>query len=186
MSLAGFGRDMLAEMTRIARQIVGREGTHLRWATVTDIDPVRIRYDGEANPSIVPPDSVEAGLIVGDRVAVVKQHGQALIVGRAGGSRPQRWPGASYAEAANTLNIPIGGNWNVITLPVGRFTQAPIVTAVVASGAADSIGVMIRVRQSGVTSTSFEVHATDTQGRGGTSTVINWRAVQMTPTSASG
>lgn len=151
------------------------------WAYVTGVDPLRIRRELETHPIGSTPSTLVAGLQVGDKVRVVNYLGQALVVGRAGGDTR-----ASFAEAANTLSIPIGGNWNVITLPVGRFTQAPIVTAVVASGAVDSMGVMIRVRQSGVTSTSFEVHATDTQGRGGTSTVINWRAVQITPTSASG
>lgn len=97
MSLGDFGRDMLAEAARIAQQTVAREGTHLRWATVTEVDPLRIRYDGEPNQSIVTPQTTAAGLVVGDRVQVAKQHGQAVIVGRAGGMRDTGWLSLSLA-----------------------------------------------------------------------------------------
>lgn len=87
MSLANFGSQMLAEIRRIAESIVRRDGTHLRWATVTGTDPLRIRYDGETNPSIVTPQNLVAGLNVGDRVRVAKQNGQATIIGPANGHR---------------------------------------------------------------------------------------------------
>lgn len=138
MSLGDFGRDMLAEAARIAEQTVARDGTHLRWATITDTDPLRIRYDGEPNASIVTPQNTVAGLRAGDRVAVGKQHGQALIVGRAGGGRflPELIEGQVPLDklpiAAGVVTIPGGGGSFVsatVTLPAGRFKKTPVVTA---------------------------------------------------------
>lgn len=179
MSLAGFGRDLLAEMLRTAKKVVAREGTHLRWATVTDIDPVRIRYDGEANPSIVPPDSVEAGLIVGDRVAVVKQHGQALIVGRAGGSRPPFMLAGGYVDMAGT-------GTQTVTLPAGVFTSAPIVTI---SGSEGTPAPTQDVRAYDATTTSFVVlyqRADDWRETHTGTRRFAWHAIQVTSKSASG
>jgi|SRR5690625_607494 len=137
MSLGNFGRDMLAEAARIAEQTVARYGTHLRWATITEVDPLRIRYDGEPNPSIVTPQNTEARLAVGDRVQIVKQKGQAVIIGRAGGSRvladqiegvfdkdqlPYRVASGLFQATVDTVNTP---KLHTITYPSGLFTSAP-------------------------------------------------------------
>ena len=84
MSLLAYGGQVLQEAADIARQIVKRESTRIRWATVASTDPLLIRYDGEDDPSIVPPQSI-AAVDVGQRVAVAKYKGQALVLGTGGG-----------------------------------------------------------------------------------------------------
>jgi|SRR5690625_2712442 len=199
MSLGDFGRDMLAEAARIAQQTVVREGTHLRWATVTDTEPLRIRYDGEPNPSIVTPQNTVAGLAIGDRVAVGKQHGQALIVGRAGGVTEfdagmitsgtldpgRRWAGAPFAEAAGLVPITMSGTsaLQTVVFPAGRFTVPPVLTFGRShNGASGAAGIPAANPVSvDATKAVIGVYGNYT----GTVTVW-WRAVQMTPTSASG
>lgn len=87
MSMIAYGSQVLQEAADIARKIVKREATRIRWATVASTDPLLIRYDGEDDPSIVPPQTV-AEVAVGQRVAVAKYRGQALVLGGAnpGGS----------------------------------------------------------------------------------------------------
>lgn len=133
MALGDFGRDMLAEAARIAEQTVAREGTHLRWATVTDTDPLRIRYDGEPNPSIVTPQNTVAGLQVGDRVAVGKQHGQATIIGRAGGTRSEYR--IETGEVTVNLSNSNSGS-TVFTFPAGAFTDTPVLAGGIRSNTA--------------------------------------------------
>lgn len=69
-----------------------------RWATVTQIDPLRIRLDGEANPLPITPDSLTSDLFPGDRVWV-QYYGRDLIVT---GSAAQ-YQRASYLENAKRL-----------------------------------------------------------------------------------
>lgn len=85
--MTSFTDQVLTSARQIALETSRRETTHLKWATVTATSPVRIRYDGETTASIVPPQTTAAGLNVGDRVQIMKQHGQAVIVGPAGGHR---------------------------------------------------------------------------------------------------
>lgn len=124
MSLANFGSQMLAEIRRIAEQIVRRDGTHLRWATVTSSDPLRIRYDGETSESIVPPQNLVAGLEVGDRVRVAKQDGQATIIGPQGGPRP---PHTIIAGSVPITNAAAGIGSVTVTFPAGAFETLPVV-----------------------------------------------------------
>lgn len=58
-----------------------------RWATVTQADPspLRIRYDGEADPLPVPVVDLVGGLEVGDRVRCWLDNAQVYVVGRLGG-----------------------------------------------------------------------------------------------------
>lgn len=144
MSLASFGRELLAEVRRIAEQIVRRDGTNLRWATVTDTDPLRIRYDGETNPSIVPPQNLAAGLNIGDRVRVAKQDGQATIIGAPDGGRFPAdqivgvvdWEGLPFRiYGTGPMVLPSQRDTvmaEVVTFPAGLFTDSP--TVVTASG----------------------------------------------------
>lgn len=85
MSSNLFSSQLLQDAAAIARKIVAREGTRVRWATVTSTDPLLIRYDGETEPSIVSPQTI-AAVAVGQRVAVAKYKGQALVLGTGGGA----------------------------------------------------------------------------------------------------
>lgn len=150
------------------------------WAYVTGVDPLRIRRELETHPIGSTPSTIEANLQIGDKVRVVNYLGQALIVGRAGGTR------GPFAEAAGRVAIPFTSDQveMTVTFPANRFTQTPIVTTAQAQQGLGA-GVLVSVHDS-LTAQSMVLRA-NAQGSGysGTLTVF-WRAVQMTPTSASG
>ena len=52
-----------------------------RWATVTQVNPLRIRLDGEAAPLPITPDSLVSDLFVGDRVWVQFYDTGLLVAG---------------------------------------------------------------------------------------------------------
>lgn len=167
MSLGGFGRDMLAEAARIAQQTVAHEGTHLRWATVTEVDPLRIRYDGEPNPSIVTPQNTVANLNIGDRVQIAKQHGQAVVVGRAGGVIYPFTSGV-FTASVDTANTP---KLHTVTLPSGLFTAQPDVVLTPNASIPDYVDVSMFAR----TSSSFDFYI---QRKNTAPTPVFWVAVQ--------
>lgn len=72
--------QILGDVRGIAQDVLRREGTRLRTATVASTGPLRITYDGEADPSVVSPRSVLT-VALGDRVVVAKARGQATILG---------------------------------------------------------------------------------------------------------
>lgn len=80
MSIDALVGQLLGDVRGIARDVLQREGVRLRTATVTSASPLRIRYDGETDPSIVSPRSTVSAA-VGDRVVVTKSRGQATIIG---------------------------------------------------------------------------------------------------------
>lgn len=55
----------------------------VRWATVTQTGPLRIRMDGDVEPMALTPMTVVAALRVGDRVLCVEQHRRVIIFGKA-------------------------------------------------------------------------------------------------------
>lgn len=94
----------------------------------------------------------------------------------AGGTRP-----LPYAVAAGSRVLSVsGGIGSVrITLPSGRFTQAPNVFATGNSG----VGALQNAQVANVTASSFDLVMQRTST---TSTTVYWMAVQMAPTSADG
>ena len=66
---------------------LGKAGcfTRLRttWATVTAATPLRVRLDGRTAPLDITPDTLAAGLTVGDRVLVLIQGRSLVILGKA-------------------------------------------------------------------------------------------------------
>lgn len=80
MSMDALVKEVLGQVRVIARDVLRREGTVLRTATVTAVSPLLIRYDGETEASVVSPRSV-APVGVGDRVVVAKAKGQATVLG---------------------------------------------------------------------------------------------------------
>lgn len=56
-----------------------------RWAVVTDVAPLRIRYDTDTNPLDGTPSTLITGLTVGDRVMVLVVNNQVTVIGRGGG-----------------------------------------------------------------------------------------------------
>ena len=93
MSMDALITELLQQVRGIARDVLQREGVRLRTATVTATDPLRITYDGEDTPSVVPPRRA-AVVALGDRVVVAKSRGQATILGVLGGgvAKPYRVP----------------------------------------------------------------------------------------------
>lgn len=56
-----------------------------RWAVVTSVAPLRIRYDTDINPLDGTPSTLVNGLTVGDRVMVLVVNNQVAVIGRGGG-----------------------------------------------------------------------------------------------------
>lgn len=52
-----------------------------RWATVTSVSPVRVRFDGDPSPTPATPTSLTP-VVVGDRVWVQLHGRMMLILGR--------------------------------------------------------------------------------------------------------
>lgn len=57
----------------------------LRWGTVTGVGPLRVRLDADTDPMAMTPNTLVAGLEVGDRVHVALQNRRATILGKGGG-----------------------------------------------------------------------------------------------------
>lgn len=64
------------------------EHTEWTWATVTQAAPLRVRFDTEALPLPVTPQTLAGGLIVGDRVWCQVEGRRIIIHGRGGGDAP--------------------------------------------------------------------------------------------------
>lgn len=109
--------EVLSQVRGIAQDVLQREGTRLRTATVESVDPLRIRYDGEAEPSVVPPRRA-AVVSQWDRVVVAKTRGQATILGVLGAATWQAitptapWEpyggGGNYLEGIRARRVEAG------------------------------------------------------------------------------
>lgn len=97
MSMDALVQEVLGQARGIARDVLRREGTTLRTATVTSVSPLRIRYDGEAEASVVSPRTA-AVVGVGNRVVVAKARGQATVLGVLGDTA---W-----------IEVPLGNGWS--------------------------------------------------------------------------
>ena len=53
------------------------------WATVTAATPLRVHLDGRTAPLDITPDTLAAGLVVGDRVLVLIQGHSLIVLGKA-------------------------------------------------------------------------------------------------------
>lgn len=80
MSVDVLVESILGQVRTIAEDVVRRNAPRLRTATVTGASPLRIRYDGEDDASVVTPRTL-ARVAEDDRVVVVKAHGQATVLG---------------------------------------------------------------------------------------------------------
>jgi hypothetical protein len=100
-----------------------------------------------------------------------------------GGVRP--FATASGTVTASGANGPANGwyytNSTTITLPAGRFTVAPIVTATSAfSGGLTNVGI-----NDSPSTSSFSVYVNRNNGSAN-GAIVNWTAIQMTSGAASG
>jgi hypothetical protein len=80
-----------------------------RWATVSSVNPLRIRYDGELDPLAVPVLDLVGGLAVGSRVWTNLYNSQVYLVGKPGG------PGVPVELGPGDINL-------VVT--TGRYSQS--------------------------------------------------------------
>jgi len=83
-----------------------------------------------------------------------------------------------FAMAAGSVTA--GVSWATVTLPAGRFTVAPLVTAQMISGAGADLGAAAMVTS--VSASSFILR----KGGAGSEVRHEWIAVQMTEGSAAG
>lgn len=83
MSMIG---EILSSTYEIVRKEIARIVPTNRWATVTSVSPLRIKFDDQSQPLAATPGRLVSGLMVGDRVDVRHRNpGQPLITGVAGG-----------------------------------------------------------------------------------------------------
>jgi len=149
-------------------------------AIVTAVGPLRIMIDGDTEPIPFTPESLidPATLAVDDVVRAELSGNRLVVLGRVGGTQ-----GVPFARAAGTVSIPFRSVDTYITitvtLPVGRFTQAPIVTGTAGSG---RIGVGIY----GETTTQFFFEAINVSDGAAGANTGKWVATQMTSGSAAG
>lgn len=61
-------------------------GVTLRWGTVTQADPLRVRLDGDMAEIPFKPATVVQGLSVGDRALCATQHRRVTVLGSLGGA----------------------------------------------------------------------------------------------------
>jgi hypothetical protein len=93
--------------------------------------------------------------------------------------------GLGFAMAAGITTINMGGTAGAtlaVTFPVGRFTQPPVGSAVVAAGSANYFASIASVTAAGFTLYCSHRDSTTTS----TAILCHWTAVQMTPSSGAG
>lgn len=96
-------REVLGQSRAIAEDVQRRLGVRMRTATVEQVAPLRIRYDGEAAASVVSPRTVVVPS-VGDRVVVAKSRGQATILGVLGQPQEPVWQPLILASSVSVMS----------------------------------------------------------------------------------
>ena len=143
---------------------------------------------------------VESGDLAGARLTLKNVDGvPGLRVHRADGSEalsvtPQgvRAPNLPYAMAAGLVSVPHPANTAahagiVVTLPAGRFSEAPLPTANMFTGAGGTQKDVVRAYQATPNTITLGVWTGDNTGTNPAHTdTISWTAVQMTEGSAAG
>lgn len=170
-------QQFLAQAAAYTRKHVREESTLWRWATVTSVDPVLIRYDGTPGPAIIPPTVLGPPVGVGDRVRTATVRGHTDIWGTA--TDPD--PGLPYAMAAGHVSVSASGGIGIaeVSFPPGRFTVSPMIT-VSAHSTSENITNVQFTDPSKDGFTAVLLRSNDV------ATGVHWQAVQMTADSAEG
>lgn len=150
----------------------------VRWGTVTGVSPLRVMLDGDAAALPFAPACPVRNLTVGQRVVCVEQHRRVIVIQANGNSSPFAMAAGEVVVTPTAANTPTPVT---VTLPVGRFTLPPTITATAVSIVPGTVvtGVGIGDRLA----TSFVLWLTRTNT---TQTRMAWQAVQMGSGSASG
>lgn len=168
---------VLERANAFTRSFVRENGTLWRWATVTSVNPVKIRYDGASDPALITPTVLGVPVGVGDRVRTATVRGQTIIWKTGSGGTP-------YATAAGAVEVTGDGTNSasaVVPFPAGRFSVTPLVPALTPNI------INYNATWQALTSTGFTVTIRRMDYADFTTTVaVHWQAVQMTPTSAEG
>lgn len=82
--------DFMADIAAMIRKQVMDAVPTFRWATVTSVNPLRIRFDGETDPLPITPDTL-VNPPVGARVFVLHWMRRVTVLGRAGGVPDTGW-----------------------------------------------------------------------------------------------
>jgi hypothetical protein len=132
------------------------------WASVTDDSPLRVQLDGETDPLDVTPDTLVAGLLVGDRVWVqlvtnpnpARRHRRLVVIGKAAG-----WDRMGCTLRRNTnQSIATAGSSAAISWSVEDFD----------SDAMWSSGTTTTIPAAGLWSFNFQVEWASAPGSGRT------------------
>lgn len=94
-----------------------------RWATVTSVDPLRVTPDGDTSPLAEAPDTLTAGLSVGDRVRLILVNRRAMILGRSGGAPRDRLMKLAKKAVSGGTN----STW-AVTFPTA-YATVPVIRA---------------------------------------------------------
>lgn len=101
-----------------------------RWASVTSLEPLRIKLDGDSEPLLSTPDTITP-VRLGNRVLVHIYHRRATIIGVAGGYQPDPatpppdnsiWVNGAWYVASGIQTIPAyswvssGNGWYATTI----------------------------------------------------------------------
>lgn len=179
----------LEQAKDFTRKLVRAETGTRRWATVTSVDPILITYDGPAPQGIISPVVLGAPVTLGDRVRAHTIHDKTYIT-RANPTPltlDDLWvPGYPWRMAAGQATISVSNSTGAtvdISYPSGRFTVAPRIQVTKASGG----GAKYVPYTTNRTASGCRIGVYAGDGTAGTQTVVlDWTAVQMTPTSAGG
>lgn len=123
-----------------------------RWAVVSQVSPLRITMDGDTGPLADAPDTLVAGLAVGDRVRCVTVNRRTLILGRSGGAPAPAPTSAVYSLSKRTVAGSTYTTWSV-TWPT-PYAAAPTVIPGLSIGSHRIKGT---VTVSGITTTGCTV-----------------------------
>ncbi|WP_136051206.1 hypothetical protein [Microbacterium sp. K36] len=140
----------------------------VRWGTVTQTVPLRVRLDGDTEPLPLSPQNAVGTVWIGERVVVVEQHRRVVIVAA---PSPPSVRGKVVCAASGVTTV---------TLPAGKF---PVVPHMSATPVMNSLVGAAHI--TGLTTTSFEVRLFSLNGTQIAGTV-DWTASMATGISAGG
>lgn len=178
--MAGSNEYEPPTLTRLARLLekLARDVSLVptfRYAVVTSVSPLRVRYDLDGEALAGTPETLVSGLAVGDRVWVQRQFRRDIVLGRSKGSgHPSDGvyavtPGTgwavhgahdSYLEVRNgwaelraTLRVATGGSFNtILNVPPRARLQKPIFVGTFNTSADSSASGALHLTPDGVLS----------------------------------
>lgn len=145
-----------------------------RWATVTQVNPLRIKIDNETTALPFTPDTLVQGLVVNDRVWVAFPTNdnptfrgrRVIVLGMSDGPRMA----SGLINITPVASTPTSGP---VTFPAGRFTVAPNVVAIAQSAFPETQLKQVTLQNITTSGCDIYLYRLNT-----TLTAIHWIAIQ--------